>query len=163
VVRTRLTGLAVLGALVTCALVWAPQVQAQLANEVKILGGEDEKPVTLAKETPETFEIGVGGVTFFRIRASAAGFTPAERARIVDARLVHIISYAELDSESVSIVPVRGKPTIYVGNVRLVTVYPSDVEAAGGESMDQLAGWWAASVACCLKAVAPWVRVQAEM
>jgi len=150
-------------ALVVCAAAWAPQADAQLKNEVKIYGGEDEKPVTNAQIVPDEFEIGVGGLMMFRIRADAAGFTAAERARIVDARMVHILSYGALDPEAVQIVPVRGKPTIYVGDVRLVTVYPSDVEAAGADSMRQLAGWWAAAVACCLKSVAPWMRVKEMM
>lgn len=161
--HTRLTGMMMLGALVVCAVIWAPQAQAQLQNEVKVYGGADEKPVTNAQVIPDEFEIGVGGLNFFRIRTAAAGFSAAERARIVDARIVHILSYGELDPEDVHIVPVRGKPTIYVGDVRLVTVYPSDVEAAGADSMEQLAGWWAASVACCLKSVAPWMHVKETM
>lgn len=161
-IKRRITGMWVLMALAVGALMWAPRAYAQLENEVKILGGENEKPVTLAKTMPDEFEIGVGGLTFFRIRAQAAGFTPAERARIVYARLTHILSYGEVDPEAVTIVPVRGKPTIYVGNVRLVTVYPSDVEATNARSMQQLAKIWAASVACCLRNVAPWSRVQNE-
>jgi len=161
--RARLLGIVALGALAVCAMVWAPQADAQLQNEVKIYGGEDEKPVTNAQVVPDEFEIGVGGLMMFRIRADAAGFTAAERARIVDARMVHILSYGDLDPGAVRIVPVRGKPTIYVGDVRLITIYPSDVEAVGADSMRQLAGWWAASVACCLKSVAPWMRVKEMM
>ncbi|MGD9495961.1 MAG: hypothetical protein AB7Y46_06605 [Armatimonadota bacterium] len=157
----RLLGAALVAAM--AVLVVAAGADAQMRNEVKIYGGADEKPVTLARQMPEQFDIGVGGLNFFRIRANAAGFTAAERARIVDARLVHILSYGPLDPDAVSIVPVRGKPTIYVGKIRLVTVYPSDVEAAGADSMQQLAYWWAASVACCLRDVAPWQRVQGQM
>ncbi len=160
--RAGLMGIVALG-VVVCAVVGAPQADAQLKNEVKIYAGEDEKPVTNARVIPDEYEIGVGGVIMFRIRAGAAGFSAAERARIVDTRMVHILSYGDLDAGAVHVVPVRGKPTIYVGEVRLVTVYPSDVEAAGAESMEQLAGWWAASVACCLKSVAPWVRVKEMM
>ncbi len=161
--RARLMSIAALGALVACAAMWAPQADAQLQNEVKIYGGEDEKPVTNAQVVPDEFDVGVGGLVMFRIRADAAGFTAAERARIVDARMVHILSYGDLDAEAVQVVPVRGKPTVYVGDVRLVTIYPSDVEAVGAASMQQLASWWAASVACCLKSVAPWMRVKEMM
>ncbi len=160
--KRRISGMWVLMALAVGVVMGAPRAYAQLENEVKILGGEDEKPVTLARTMPEEFEIGVGGLVFFRIRAQAAGFTPAERARIVYARLTHILSYEDVDPEAVTIVPVRGKPTIYVGNVRLVTVYPSDVEATNARSMRQLAEIWAASIACCLKNVAPWARVQSD-
>ncbi|MGI5818208.1 MAG: hypothetical protein ACOX9R_08930 [Armatimonadota bacterium] len=135
---------------------------AQVEGEVKILAGEDEKPVTDAAYVPDVFDIGVNGELFFRIRADAAGFSAAERARIINARIVHIISFAPVNPEAVRVVPVRGKPTIYVGNVRLVTVYPSDVEATGAESMQRLANIWAASTACCLRNIAPWSRIEKE-
>lgn len=150
----------VLGALMVGALA----CMAQPKNEVKILGGENEKPVTMAREMPEEYDIAIDGELLFRIRTSAAGFTAAERMRIIHARLVHIISFGPIAPETVHIVSVRGKPTIYVGNVRLVTVYPSDVEATDAASMKQLATWWAASVASSLHRVAPRpVVAEAEM
>ena len=104
-------------------------------------------------------EIGVGGMMMFRIRASAVGYSSAERARIVDARLVHALSYGNLDPEAVTVRLVRSAPTVYVGDIRIISVYPSDVEAAGAESAMSLANLWAASIACSLKAVAPYARV----
>ncbi|MFW5867325.1 MAG: hypothetical protein ACOCX2_05885 [Armatimonadota bacterium] len=132
---------------------------AQVQNEVKIMAGEDEKPATDAAHVPDVFDIGINGELFFRIRTSAAGFTAAERASIVNTRIVHIISYAPVHPGAVHIAPVRGKPTIYVGDVRLITVYPNDVEAAGAESMEHLASIWAAATACCLQNYAPWTAV----
>ncbi len=140
----------------------AVEKSTEAAEEVKILAGEDEKPTTNAKYTPDVFDIGVNGELFFRIRAEAAGFSPHQRARIVNTRLVHILSYGPFDAEAVHIEPVRGKPTIYVGNVRLITVYPSDVEATEAESMEQLANVWAASTACCIENIAPWPHVAAQ-
>ncbi len=128
-------------------------------EEIKILAGEDEKPTTTAKYVPDVFEIGLDGELLFRIRSDAAGFSAAQRARIIDTRLVHAISYGNLDPDAVRIEPVRGKPTVYIGNLRLVTVYPGDVEAAGADSMQHLATIWAASTACCLRELAPWARV----
>ncbi|MFW5868686.1 MAG: hypothetical protein ACOCX2_12765 [Armatimonadota bacterium] len=169
----KLMTIALIGALLAsiCALACADEHQAaddeamadeaMMEGEVKILAGEDEKPTTNAKHVPDVFDIGINGELFFRIRAQAAGFSPAERARIVNTRIVHIISFAPLDPDSVHIKPVRGKPTIYVGDVRLITVYPGDVEATGATSMEQLANLWAASTACCLGNVAPWSRVSA--
>lgn len=156
--RVRLMLLA-LGALAVCSMVIAPAAMAQPEDEVKILAGEDEKPVTNAEAHPSYFDIGIDGETFFEIRASAAGFSAAERARIVYARIIHIISYGRVDPASVHIDYIRGKPTIYVGNVRLITVYPNDVAAAGAASMEELAQKWAAGVACCLERVAPWPKV----
>lgn len=156
---SNMVALSVVAALVLAGLVLAQPAAAQVENEVKILAGEDEKPVTNARHVPDVFEIGINGEMFFRIRAEAAGFSAFERARVVNARIVHIISYAPVDPDSVHIRSVRGKPTIYVGNVRLITVYPGDVEAVGAESMQQLANLWGASTACCLRNIAPWYRV----
>lgn len=150
-----LVGLAVV---VVCGAMAQPAT-AQVENEVKIMAGEDEKPPDEAKFVPDVFDIGVDGEIFFRIRTSAAGFSAAQRAAIVNTRIVHIISYVPLTPGAVHIQHVRGKPTIYVGSVRLVTVYPGDVEATGAASMQQLATIWAASTACCLRNVAPWARV----
>lgn len=159
--RLTMVAMLALAAVVVFGMMTQPAM-AQVEGEVKILAGEDEKPVTDAKYVPDVFDIGINGEMFFRIRAEAAGFSAAERARIVNTRLVYIISYAPIDPESVHIEPVRGKPTIYVGNVRLITVYPSDVEATGARSMEHLANIWAASTACCLRALAPWQRIEAQ-
>ncbi|GEM_PF-7056859 len=132
---------------------------AAAQDDVVILGDEGAKPVTDAAYIPDVFDIGVDGEMFFRIRNSAAGFTAAERARIINARLVHIVSFAPVDPASVNIRTIRGKPTIYVGNVRLVTVYPSDVQGAEAGSMAALARIWADSTACCLERVATWPNV----
>lgn len=160
--RSAVAMFVVVAGLVAYSTLAAPAAMAQPENEVKILAGEDEKPTTSAREAPEVFDIGINGETFFRIRASAAGFTAAERARIIYARLIHIISYGEIDPAAVRVIRVRGKPTIYAGNVRLVTVYPSDVKATNAKSMGQLARIWAASTACCLEQFAPWARVAKE-
>lgn len=161
--HTRWMTATVVGVVVIgCTLLWAPPAGAQMPNEVKIYAGENEKPVTLARIVPDEYEIGVGGTMFLRIRGGAAGFSAAERARIVNTRLTYILSYGDLDPDAVQIIPVRGKPTIYVGNVRLITVYPCDAEAAGASSMEELATIWAAATACCLREIAPWARVQAE-
>ncbi len=155
----RMAALIALAVLVACSVMPA---MAQVQDEVKILAGEDEKPVTEAKYVPDVFDIGMAGEVFFRIRAEAAGFSAAERARIVNARIVYAISYAPLDPMSVHVEPVRGKPTIYVGDVRLITVYPSDVEATGATSMEQLANLWGVSVAASLERLAPWSRMLEE-
>ena len=142
-------------------LIFASGAIAQ-KEEIKILAGDHEKPITDAAFIPEEFDIGVSGELFLRIRANAAGFTAAERARIVEARIVYALSYGDLDPNAVTIRPVRGAPTIYVGNIRVITVYPADVEAAGAASRHALAQAWAEQIRCCLRAVAPWSRIEAE-
>ena len=145
------------GLLVLCMVLLGAVLPAaaQPEDEVVILAGEDEKPITDARVIPDTFDIGVNGYSFFVIRTSAAGFSAAERARIVDTRVVHILSYADVREHQVRVEAIRGKPTIYVDDVRLITVYPNDAEAAGAASSWDLANSWAASTACCLQNYAP--------
>ena len=66
-------------ALVACAWLATGVASAQVEDEIVILGGVDEKPVVDAKYVADEVEIGVGGVMLFRVRASAVGYTPAER------------------------------------------------------------------------------------
>lgn len=146
-------------ALVVCAWLAIGVASAQVEDEIVILGGEDEKPVVEAKYVADEVEIGVGGILLFRIRASAVGYTPAQRARIVNARLVYTLSYGCVKPECVHVAPVRGLPTVYIGKVRLISVYPGDAEAAGAESSEWLANVWAAAVACSLPSLVPYVRI----
>ncbi len=150
--------LLVIVAVIVCGMLLPSQATAQ-KEEIKILAGEDEKPVTEASYIPDTFDIAISGLLFFRIRTAAAGFTAAERARIIETRLVHAISFGDISPEAVTIRPVRGKPTIYIDNIRIVTVYARDVEAAGARSREHLARMWADSIAEKIVKVAPWWRM----
>jgi hypothetical protein len=94
---------------------------------------------------PTEADIAIGDQLFFRIRTPAAGFRVVERERIINERLVDIIS--DGNPAPVTISPIRGKPTIYVDGVQLVTVYPRDVEANGAGCMMQLAKIWAKRIA----------------
>ncbi len=145
-------------ALVACAWLATGVASAQVEDEIVILGGENEKPVVDAKYVADVVEIGVGGEMLFRVRASAVGYSPAQRARIVDTRLVYALSYGCVKPECVRVESVRGLPTVYIGNVRIISVYPSDAEAAGAECSEWLANVWASSVAACLPSLVPYVR-----
>ena len=145
-------------ALVACAWLAIGVASAQVEDEIVILGDENDKPAADAKYVADEVEIGVGGVMMFRIRASAVGYTPAERARIVDARLVHVLSYGCTEPECVSVASVRGLPTVYIGKVRIISVYPSDAVAAGAERSEWLANVWASSIAASLPSLVPYVR-----
>jgi len=140
-------------ALVACAWLAIGVASAQVEDEIVILGDENDKPAADAKYVADEVEIGVGGVMMFRI-----GYTPAERARIVDARLVHVLSYGCTEPECVSVASVRGLPTVYIGKVRIISVYPSDAEAAGAERSEWLANVWASSIAASLPSLVPYVR-----
>ncbi len=105
---------------------------------------------------PTEADIALDNVLFFRIRTPAAGYKVVEREKIVNQRLVDILSYRA--GGPVTISPIRGKPTIYVDGTKLVTVYPRDVEANNATSMHQLAGIWATRLREGLPKVLPGAR-----
>ncbi len=97
--------------------------------------------------------IGVGGVEFFAIPGNGGGLTLPVRAEIVDSRITEILS--EGISGPVCVGDVRGQPTIYVAEYRLITVYNEDAANAGAASAQALAEKWARSVAVGLPQVLP--------
>ncbi len=123
------------------------------ACEIVISGDLNEKPATRGPELDKA-DIAIGNFLLFTIRTSAAGFTVAERERIIYLRLTEIISNERVDPGNFRLTDVRGKPTICVGKYRLVTVYPNDAEAAGCSS-EELAQQWLASLRTNLPEVAP--------
>jgi hypothetical protein len=90
---------------------------------------------------PTEADIAINNFLFFRIRTPAAGFRVVEREKIINQRLVELLS--DRVPGPVTISPIRGKPTIYVNGAKFVTVYPRDVEANKARSMHKLAGIWA--------------------
>ena len=97
--------------------------------------------------------IAVGGVEFFEIPGNGGGLTLPVRAEIVDARITEILS--EGISGPVRVGDVRGQPTVYVAEYRLITVYAEDAANAGAASAQALAQKWAQSVAVSLPQVLP--------
>jgi len=120
---------------------------------IVISGNLAEKPATRGPELDRA-DISIGNYLLFTIRTPAAGFTVAERERILYMRLTEIMSNERMDTDRFHITDVRGKPTICVGDHRLVTVYPRDAEAAGCSS-EQLARQWLESLQTNLRQVSP--------
>lgn len=147
----------VFAAVLAAMLLAATQVFAAdvpMRDDVVLWGDINEKPVTNAADyNPEVAEIRIGGVLFLVLRTPAAGYTVAERETVILRRLVAIYDSGKI--LPVKVLPVRGRPTIYVGNIRLVTVYPRDVEAAGDGSVRDLARHWAEGVRQGLLLTAP--------
>jgi hypothetical protein len=120
-------------------------------------------PICVGQETPERkyvepteADIAINNFLFLRIRTPAAGFRVVEREKIINQRLVDILSYRAPGPVTIS--PIRGKPTIYVDGVKLVTVYPRDVAANKAGCMQQLAGIWAQRLRDGLPKVMPGSR-----
>ena len=128
-------------------------VAADSGNEIVISGDLNDKPATRGPEM-EKAAISIGAYLLLTIRTPAAGFTVAERERIVYERLTEILSYERMDAGNFMLTDVRGKPTLRVGQYRLITVYPRDAEAAGTSS-EELAATWLASLRTNLPEVAP--------
>lgn len=134
---------------------------AAQASSIVVSGDLDNKPATRGPDLDKA-EIAIGSQLLFTIRTPAAGFTVAERARILDIRLTEIISNVRMDPGNFRLDQVRGKPTLYVGDYRLVTVYPRDAEAA--DCTDQeLAERWLAGLREKLPLVAPEAAVKAPV
>lgn len=143
------------------ALAIVSAVMADTTNDIVIFGDINAKPATRGPEMGKA-DIAIDNHTFFTLHTNAAGYTIAERQRILNIRLTEIISNVRMTDDAFVLSSVRGKPTIYVGDYRLVTVYPNDAQAAG-MSMDELAQQWFASVATQLPEVAPYAFVSAPV
>ncbi len=123
------------------------------AAEVVIWGSDTDKPMNPTNFSADQFIIDVNGAPFFVLRTSAAGYTLAQRGAIVELRIVEALSRRLAGPITISLI--RGKPTIDVGNVRVVTVYPQDAKAAGAADEMALAKAWAAALAKGLPRVVP--------
>ncbi|MGQ9732612.1 MAG: hypothetical protein ACUVX8_15240 [Candidatus Zipacnadales bacterium] len=130
-----------------------------LAAAFAVTAFTQETAVQQAYE-PDQCEIAVGSYLFFRIRTPAAGFKVSERQRLIESRLVEIMSNHA--PEPVTIGLINGKPTIYVDGVKLVTVYPHDLKANKGTSLMKLAQTWAERVRIGLKTVWPGCQYSAK-
>ncbi|HJN15668.1 MAG TPA: hypothetical protein QGH10_09270 [Armatimonadota bacterium] len=128
-------------------------VAALLATSVVF--AQDAPPERKYVEPLEA-DIAIDSVLFLRLRTPAAGFRVVEREKIINDRLIQILSYH--NPAPVTISAIRGKPTIWVDGVKLVTVYPRDVEANNAKSMMGLAKIWAGNVATGLVKVWPGCR-----
>ncbi len=122
-------------------------------DEIVISGDLNDKPPTRGPDMARA-DIAIGDYLLLTIRTPAAGFTVAERESIVYMRLTEILSNERMDPGDFVLSEVRGKPTLWVGNYRLITVYPRDAEAAGTTSR-QLAVTWLESLRTKLPEVAP--------
>jgi len=110
---------------------------------------------------PTQMDIAIGNTKFFDILTPAAGYTVDQRQKLVNQRLIDIFAAGKPGPVTVSCI--RGKPTIFVNGIKLITVYPRDVQAAGGKlCINQLADKWAESLRDGLKRVWPGCRFPAQ-
>jgi hypothetical protein len=157
VARLRRLGMKAIATLLLtlCLMIAASAIGWCVVPDEIVLFGDDtcKPPTNTANYTPTSADIQENGAVFFTILSPAAGYTVAERETIVLKRLVEAMSGNTLPP--VYIDAVRGRPTVYVGKIRLITVYPQDVAAAHASSDLALASEWAAGIRAGLLRTAP--------
>ncbi len=126
---------------------------AEQPEEYVLYGSYEDVPSVGWWPADASGMIGVGGVEFFVIPGNGGGVTLPVRAEIVDARITEILSAGI--SGPVCVGDVRGQPTIYVAEHRLITIYDVDAANAGACCAHTLAEKWAQSVAAALPQVLP--------
>jgi len=125
---------------------------ADASPEIVIYGGDGDVPVAGYLPPATAGNIMIGGTPVLEIPGNGGGVVLAVRAEIVDTRLVEILSSGIVGPVWVG--AVRGKPTVYVGDFRLITAYPEDA-AATDCTMRELASQWAEGVAWAVLRTSP--------
>jgi hypothetical protein len=69
-----------------------------------------------------TGDVVIGGILVLRVRTAAGGLTAADRAVIIEQRIVDALSSAPVNAEAVTVRQVAGQPAIFVGPVMIITV-----------------------------------------
>ena len=111
--------------------------------EIVIYSGDDDVP-RAGNLPPETAgDIKINSFLIMKLPGGGGGIPLNVRAEIMDTRITEILSAWIVGP--IKIGEIRGKPTIWVGEYRLITVYPEDA-AATGTTMRGLAETWAKSV-----------------
>lgn len=139
--------------ILSAAVAGFAQKSCPCAKEIKIWGGLASKPKTAEAYTPQKVSIGVGSFEMLELRQGAAGYSLSEREVAVYNRLIEALSRGPVNSQCICVARVRSAPTIYVGGLRLVSVYASDA-AAAGMTQDELAARWRDRIAAVLPKVA---------
>lgn len=134
-------------------LLASPSAMAAAQEEIAVYGGGEDMP-QVWEEVPEGCSawIAVDHKWVFDIPGPAAGVPLAVRAKILNCRLTEILS-AHLTGP-VYVRRLKGKPTIYVGPYRLITIYPSD-EGALGTSARAIAKAWMPRIEQALQVASP--------
>ena len=123
--------------------------------EIVIYSGDGDVPQVGKLPAATAGEIKVNDALVFKIPGAGGGVPLDVRAEIADTRLTEILCAWTMGTP-VTVGEVRGKPTIWVGEYRLITVYPEDA-AAEGTDMKSLANSWAANVSAMLWKCSPMV------
>ncbi len=97
-------------------------------------------------------DISLAGKVVMRLRVGAGGLSLEERAALVQARLIDLLSVTDLSSSDIGVRPTRYGPTIYVRGRKFLTV-DKETATASGTTPDLLAASWAKRLAQVLPSV----------
>lgn len=108
-----------------------------LALTLGLLGG------LAAPALAEVGDVIVGGVLILRIRAEAGGMSIEQRVVVVHQRIVEALSRVRpFRPEAVAIRMVGGQPTLFVGDIMIITVDANHARL-NGSTQQALAEIWA--------------------
>lgn len=139
-------------------LLWALVVGLTLASvlaasaEIVIYAGDEDLPKAGALPLATAGEIKVNSAPVLELPGGGGGVPLAVRAEILDTRMTEILSSGRVGP--IIIGTIRGKPTIWVGEYRFVTVYPEDAAALGLPAA-AVAAQWAAQLRAALLKTSP--------
>ena len=111
--------------------------------EIVIYSGDEDVPKAGSLPLATAGLIKVNDSVVMDLPGGGGGVPLNVRAEIMDTRMTEIMSAGI--AGPIIIGAIRGKPTIWVGDYRLVTVYPEDAAATGTTMLD-LAQTWAEGV-----------------
>jgi peptidylprolyl isomerase len=97
-------------------------------------------------------DISLAGEVVMRLRVGAGGLSLEERAALIQARLIDLLSVTDLSSSDVGVRPTRYGPTIYVRGRKFLTV-DKETATASGTTPDLLAASWSKRLAQVLPSV----------
>jgi hypothetical protein len=127
--------------------------------DIVIYTGGTDLPEAAKLPDATAGDIRVNDTFVLKLPGGGGGVPLDVRAEIMDTRITEILSAGIVGP--VVIGDVHGKPTIWVGPYRLITVYPEDATTEG-TTMKSLADTWAMSVQAMLWKCSPAVGPSAE-
>lgn len=139
-------------------VVLAGSVVSLVAAEIVMYSGDGDVPKAGRLSGAIAGKIAVDGIAVISLPGGGGGVPLSVRAEILDTRMTEVLCRPPAP---VTIGEIRGKPTLYVGDLRLITVYPEDA-AARGTRMQELAQQWAAQVRAAISRCHPQLGPSAE-
>lgn len=122
-------------------LLWTPVAALGACFLCGLLAQAVGQPQPVSKPIPRPNEVSVAGVLVVRFRVGAGGFTPEQRADQVLRRIVTAFGREDLAKKPVEIRGKEKEPSLYVGDLLLVTITLADAAATKCTPMELARKW----------------------